>query len=299
MRHFGVIGLLVVVTTLFVAGHAVSQARVSLSATYDFLPYQTIDEPIEMEDGSIVDDAQVRLSKFRATLMYPVFFSQGKTMLVNEFSYQRIKFDYRKTTSLLDKLHGVSYTLTLLHRLSEDWSVLAMAKPSLASDFKTAISDEDISFQTAVVATRHFNERFSMGLGATYSTQFGSAVPLPLLTLDWNDGEKWSAKAILPASLELWYDAGGRVDLGLLVASDGDNYNFDPGEYQVESPELRYTMLTVGPTTRIALSKRFNVNVEVGIIALHRFEFYAGDKEVIANDLEPSHYARLRLQINL
>jgi hypothetical protein len=301
MSHFGVIGLVAVISTLFVAGRAVSQAGVSFSARYDFLPYQTIDEPIEMEDGSFVDDAQVRLSRFRATLTYPVFFSQGRTILVNEISYQQIKFDYRKTTSLLNRLHSAGYSLMLYHQISEKWSVLAMGTSSLASDLKSDISGEDFSFQVASVLNRHFGQRFAFGLGVAYSTQFGSAVPMPLLSLDWNNGAKWSAKVLVPASLEVWYHHSQRLGLGLLLTGDGDNYRFDPGKYREVSPEpeLRYTMMTIGVAGRVTLSKRICLNAESGVIGLHRFEFYSGDKEVVSNDLTPSHYVRLGLQLSL
>ena len=296
MRHFNLIRTLTVVCALIIVGNSLAQAGPSGSISYDFLPYQGIDEPIELEDGTTVDDAQVRLSKLRTTFTYAVVFSEGRTVMVNEISYQLIEFKYRKTTSLLERLHSVRYTLMLQHRLSEKWSVLALGTPSLASDLKGEVSVDDFSFQVAAVFIRHLSERLSIGLGAAYSTQFGSAVPLPVLTFDWNNGENLTAKAILPTSIEFWYSPSQRVDLGLLVFGDGNNFRFDPDTYQVANPELRYTMLTVGPTAKINLSKHVCLNVEAGIIGLHRFEFYDGDNEIVSNDLKPSQYFRLGLQ---
>lgn len=299
MRYFDLIRTLTVVCALIILGNSLAQAGPSGSISYDFLPYQGIDEPIEMDDGTTVDDAQVRLSKLRATFTYPVVFSEGRTVMVNEVSYQLIEFKYRKTTSLLERLHSASYTLMLQHGLSEKWSVLALVTPSLASDLKADVSEDDFSFQAAAVFIRHFSERFSIGLGAAYSTQFGSAAPLPVLTFDWNSGKNLTAKAILPTSLEFWYSPSQRVDLGLLVSGDGNNFCFDPDIYPVANPELRYTMLTVGPVARINLSKHVCLNVETGIIGLHRFEFYDGDNEIVSNDLKPSQYFRLGLQSSL
>ncbi|MCB2230322.1 hypothetical protein KQH82_06380 [bacterium] len=299
MKRLCSMTILAAISALTIAASASSQLRPSYSVSYDVLPYQTIDEPIEMGDGSFVDDAQVRLSKFRTTFAYPVMFSQGRTLLLNELSYQRIGFQYRKTESILESLHAVSYSLTLAHRLSDTWSILAMVNPSLASDFEAGLSSDDLSFQTAVIASRHFSEKLSIGIGVAYSTQFGSAVPLPVVSLDWNDGEKWSANAILPSSMEVWYKAGQSVDLGVLLSGDGDNYYFDPQGYQVERPELRYTMMTIGPAARIGLSKHLRLHVEAGVIGLHRFEFYSGDEEIVSNDLEPSQYLRIGLQFEL
>ena len=116
--------------------------------------------------------------------------------MFNEFSYQQITFNYRKTTSLLDRLHSFSYTLTALHSFSEKWSLLAMGKSSIASDLEVEMAAEDFSFQTAAILNRRFSQRFSMGFGIAYSTQFGNGVPLPLLTLQvWPLG--WPLTAIV------------------------------------------------------------------------------------------------------
>ena len=299
MKQLIFFGILAVVFTTILAEKASSQMGPSWSVSYDVLPYQTIDEPIEMQDGSFVDDAQVRLTKFQVSFAYPMMFSEGRTIVLNEISYQRIGFNYRKTESILERLHGVRYTLTLIHRCSAGWSILAMAKPSLASDFEVDLSSEDISFQTAVIVNRHLSEKFTLGIGAAYSTQFGTGVPMPLVSLEWNNGNRCSASAILPSNLEVWYQAGQNLDLGFLVTGDGDNYHFDPQEYQVERPELRYTMMTVGVAAKIGLSKHIDTNIETGIIGLHRFEFYSGDEEIVSNDLEPSQYLRIGLQLEL
>ena len=301
MKNLVLSALVPIIFTLIIAGNASSQVNPSWSIGYDFLPYQGIDEPIEMQDGSWVDDAEVRLSKFRIAFMYPVIFSQGRTILFNEMSYQHIGFSYHKTTSLLDKLHSIGYTLTMLHIISEKWSILAMGKSSLASDLEVDITIEDFSFQTAAILNRQFSQNFSVGLGAAYSTQFGSGTLMPVLALDWNNGAKWSAKAIIPSSLETWYSYSPRIDFGLLITGDGDNFRFDPASYHetAPEPELRYTMMTVGLSTIIDLSKLVSLNFEAGIIGLHRFEFYSDDEEIVSNDLEPSHYFRLGFQSNL
>lgn len=301
MRHFILVGLIAVGCVLFTAGSASSQIGPSFSLDYDILPYQGIDEPIVMEDGSLVDDAEVKLTRFRAAFSYPVVLSQGRTILVNELSHQQIRFSYRKTTSLLDRLYSVGYSLSVMHSISERWSVLAMGRSSLASDLEVDVNTEDFSFQTAVIFNRRFNQGLSMGLGAAYSTQFGSGDVIPLLSIDWSNGAKWSAKAILPSSLEVWYDLSRRVNIGLLVTGDGDNFRFDPGSYRATHPEpnLRYTMMTIGSIARIHLFDHLSMSVEAGTIGLHRFEFYSGDQEIVSNDLKSSQYVRLGLQSNL
>ena len=184
----------------------------------------------------------------------------------------------------------------LQHKLSPKWSVWALGTPSLASDLEAEVSKDDFNFQAAAIFIRHFSERFSLGVGAAYSTQFGSAVPMPVLAFDWNNGKNLMAKAILPVSFEFWYRPSQRVDIGLLLSGDGNNFHGDPAIYEVDDPELRYTMLTFGPAAKVKLSKKLFLNLEAGLMGLHRFEFYDGDDEDASYDLKPSQYVRFGLQ---
>jgi hypothetical protein len=292
----GIIGTLVISTGLLTK----SQAAPSFSISNDFLPYQEFTDPVintvTGTDTTFFDNPQVQLKKLRASLSYPIVFSEGRTVLVNHFSYQLIEFRYRQLKAPLERAHSASYTLMLQHQLSQKWSIWALGTPSLASDLKAELSRDDFSIQAATVFIRHFSERLSLGLGAAYSTQFGSAVPLPVLALDWNNGKNLMAKAILPVSFEFWYRPGRRLDLGLLMSGDGNNFRGDPAIYEVANPELRYTMLTVGPATRISLFDRVRLNVEAGLVGLHRFEFYDSDNKAASYDLKPDQYVRIGFQ---
>ena len=297
-----VLFLIIVAGTLVISGSLAAQAQSgpSLSVSYDLMPYQDFDNPIidtvMGTDTTFLDNPQMQLRKLRASLSYPIIFSEGRTVLVNDFSYQLMEFRYRQFVYPLERLHSASYTLMLQHRLSEKWSLWALSTPSLASDLEAEVSEDDFNFQAAVIFIHHFSGRFSLGFGVAYSTQFGSAEPIPLLGFDWNNGRNLMAKAILPVSLEFWYRPSQKLDLGLLVSGDGNNFQGDPDIYEVVNPELRYTMLTVGPAARISLSKHIRLNIEGGIIGLHRFEFFDGDNEAASFDLKPSHYVRVGLQ---
>jgi hypothetical protein len=277
-----------------------AQPGPTVSVTYDALPYQEFKESIvESADGNdttFLDNAQVQLQKLKATLTYPIVFSKGRTVLVNDLSYQLILFKYRGIETPLKRLHAASYTLMLQHRLSRKWSVWALATPSLASDLEAEVSENDFNLQAATIFIRHFSERLSIGLGAAYSTQFGSAIPLPILAFDWNNGKNLMAKAVVPVSFEFWYRPGSKLDLGLVMSGDGNNFRGDPAIYQVTNPELRYTMMTIGPVAKITLFDGLKLHMEGGVIALHRFEFFDGDNEDASYDLKPSQHLRVGLQ---
>jgi hypothetical protein len=278
---------------------AKAQSGPSASVSYDLLPYQDFDDQVidtvVGTDTTFLGHPQAQLRKLRASLSYPIVISKDRTVLVNDLSYQLVEFKYREFTHPLKRLHSASYTLMLQHRLSQKWSVWALGTPSLASDLGAEVTQRDFNFQAATVFIRHFSERFSLGLGAAYTTQFGSGEVVPILAFDWNNGKNLMAKAILPATLEFWYRPAAIVDLGLLLSGDGNNFRGDPAVFQVADPQLRYTMLTVGPAARIRLAKYVRLDIEAGLIGLHRFEFYDNNTEEASYDLKRSQYARIGL----
>lgn len=293
---------LVILCLTVISGTAILRAQPgpAFSVSYDFLPYQefkeSIVESVDGNDTTFFNNPQAQLQKLKASLTYPIVFSKGRTVLVNDFSYQLIHFNYRRIETPLKRLHAASYTLMLQHRLSQKWSIWALATPSLASDLEAEVSENDFNMQAAAIFIRHFSERLSIGLGAAYSTQFGSAIPIPVLALDWNNGKNMMARAIVPVSLEFWYRPNPRLDLGLVLSGDGNNFRGDSEIYQVTDPELRYTMMTIGPAAKITLFNGVKVQIEGGVIGLHRFEFFDGDDEHASYDLKPSHYLRVGLQ---
>ena len=275
------------------------RAQSSVSISWDLLPYQEFDELIIDESGGTpdtLDNPQTRLGKTSLTLTYPIVRDEGNTVWINSLSLQYINFQYKNFNNPLSELYSAGYTLMLQRTLSEKWSLWGLATPSLASDLRADISKKDFNFQTAVIFVRQYSEKLSIGYGAAYSTQFGSAIPLPVLAFDWNNGKSLLVKGIVPVSLELWYRYKPKVDIGLLLAGDGNNFRGDPAVYEVTDPELRYTMLTFGPAAKMRLSAKGLLSVEVGLIALHRFEFYDGDTESASFDLKPSQYIRFGFQ---
>ncbi len=178
-----------------------AQPGLSFSISHDALPYQEFDKPvidsISGTDTTYYSNPEVKLSKVKASLSYPLIFSEGRTVFVNELSYQLVEFEFRNMTSEIEQAHAASYTLMLQHQLSKKWTLMAMASPSIASDLEAEVSSDDFSFQAVAIFIRQYSERLSIGYGAAYSTQFGSAIPLPVLALDWNNGSNMMIKAIL------------------------------------------------------------------------------------------------------
>ena len=57
-------------------------------------------------------------------------------------------------------------------------------------------------------------------------------------SLSWN--------AILPVSSEFWYQSSEKLQLGLVLGLDGNDYHGDPDIFSATDPQLRYSVVTLG-----------------------------------------------------
>lgn len=274
-------------------------AYAQISIRYDYFPSRHLADPTP---GTFTEDLEVRLRAFNLDISYPLLFSEGRTMLANGIAYERIDLDYSNWdeaeggTDRVELIHGIEYTLLLTHEFSKKWSVLSFVAPGIASDFEGDLSSDDFVIQVAGVLIRRFNENFSLGFGAAYSTIYGEPFPLPVLALEWTNGSNLKANAIVPANFELWYLARPNLELGLVLMIDGNQYHGDPEKYGVDNPLLRYSVGTIGPSVRMPLFESLLLSVEGGFAFQSRFEFYDDEDLSVSYDRERYAYARAAIQ---
>lgn len=286
--------ILAVICALTIVSYSLARAQggPSISVNWDFFPYQNFDKP-----PSGFENTEIRINRADAQITYPLVFSEGKTVLVNQLSYQHFEARYKNwpigtEASGIDILYAAQYTLMLQQVLSEKWSIWTILTPGMASDLHGEISKDDFNLQTALVFIRKVSPRFSYGIGAAYTTAFGMDTPLPVLAVDWNNGSNLMLSAIIPTNVDLWIQAATRVRLGLNVKVEGNEYHGDPEVFGVADPRLRYSVVKLGSTVKYYMSKQMNFNIQGGYIGLHRFEFFDKDAKAASYDMKRSFYLR-------
>ncbi len=268
-----------------------SNAQISL--TFDALPYQNFSDPI-----SGLEPSEVYSNATKIDISYPFVLRPEQTVLQVGLSWERRAFEYRRFPEEdpnINSIHDAQLTLMITHTLSEKWSLLGFVIPGVASDLKGDLTGEDFNFQAVFAAIRKVGPRFSYGIGLAYSSQFGEPIPLPVLMFDMNNGKKLSWLTILPISSEFWYAHSMRVHLGILLEVQGNQFQGDPNRYDVDDPQLIHSIVTMGPSARFAFLNGLFLQVDSGVVALHRFEFYDGDTEAASFNLKPSAYLRMTL----
>lgn len=274
-----------------------AQEGLSFSINWDFFPYQNFDVP-----PAGLDDAEIKINRAEAQITYPLVFSEGKTVLVNQLSYQHFEANYRnwpggQEVPEVGILYAAQYTLMLQQELSEKWAMWSMLTPGMASDLHGKISKDDFNLQAVLIFIKKVSPKFSYGVGAAYTTAFGMDTPLPVLAFDWNNGSNLMLSAIIPTNIDLWYQAAKRVRLGLNIKVEGNEYHGDPKVHVgAIDPRLRYSVVKLGSTIKYNMTKKMSLNIQGGFIALHRFEFYDKDTEVASYDMKPSYFIRAGIE---
>ncbi|NIR63874.1 MAG: hypothetical protein GWO10_08915 [candidate division Zixibacteria bacterium] len=274
-------------------------SKTSFEFSYDYFPYQKLSEA---EQGTFYEDLEIRVQKFNFEISHPLVFSRGRTILINNFGYQRLEIDYMNWDEVegrdeprVDDLHALSYTLFVRRVIDNTWSMAFLFNPGIASDFKGALMLEDFSLQFGAIFSKQFSSKFALGFGAIYSTQFGHPIPLPALSFQWNNGSNLRANVIIPVNMEFWYDASERIDLGVLMKIDGNEFHADPEIYGYDNPNFRFADAMIGPAAEMRMLPWMKVNLYGGYTYLRYFEFYNNYYEIAGYDPNNSLFFRAGL----
>ena len=284
---------------LMTAVHLDAQPGPSFSASYEMYPDSKISDPDTEGGDAFLETGEINVTSLNLTASYPLIYSEGRTVLVNELGYTRVVLDYTgfpEAAANPENMHAIEYNATVTHGLSDKWTLMGIATPGIASDFEGDVGSDDLTFQTVLVWIRAHSERLQIGYGAAWSNTFGQPYPLPILAVRWNNGSNLRLSSILPANLEVWYAPSERLHLGLLLAVDGNQYHGDPDIYEVDDPLLRYSVGTVGPSVNYYFAPGLAVGATAGITFTRRFEFFDGDDEAADISLENSGFVKLQLQ---
>jgi len=221
--------------------------------------------------------------------------------------YRRFDLDYQQFPSAQvgtqppkpENMQAIEYNATVTHGLSQKWTFIGIATPGIASDFEGDVGGDDLTFQVVAVFIRGYSEKFQVGYGGAWSNTFGQPFPMPILAVNWNNGSNLRVSSILPTNLECWYAPTPRLELGLLVNVDGNQYHGDPDIYQVANPLLRYSVGTLGPSATYRVSKGLAVGVDAGVTFFRKFKYFDGDDEEdkIDYSLKNTGFVKVRFQM--
>jgi hypothetical protein len=274
-----------------------AQQAIGASSSYEYFPYAELADPGEDAEG-----LEIQTSSWSLGAAFPFAFAESKIVLLNQFNYKRVDYDFRNIPEAgikVEQAQSIEYTAFLIDSLSERWKLVAAVTPGLASDFEGEISGDDFTLQAMFGFIRRYGENLSLGAGVAYLRDFGDPIPLPFVYFDWSNGSNLSAAGILPQNVDLSYELNPKVDLGLSLKIVGNRYHGDPDIHSVDNPQMEYSEGTVSPTVQIHFLEWVHLTIEGGYAFYRNFEFLDADKTHESYDLKKTGYLRAGLVLGM
>ena len=219
-------------------------------------------------------NGDIQMKEVRASLQFAIKIKEKKTYLLHKFDYT-----YFHTNGALENagspfeenLNSIAYSLGLIQVLKNRWKIIAIATPTLASDFRKPISSDDFIMQAYFNVSKRATPNLEYGFGLVFTTRFGRALLLPVVTGIYKKDD-WSVFAVLPVQLGI-YRHFNNSKLGLSFSANGNFYNYNNTIPTITKlSKVSYSRLNLGPEYDLKLFKTLNLNLKAGVTLRNRLE---------------------------
>ncbi|MCL1668090.1 DUF6268 family outer membrane beta-barrel protein [Elizabethkingia ursingii] len=148
----------------------------------------------------------------------------GKTSIFGNLNYRLMDFNYDNNTiddpNRLKRIQEIKPTIIIRHPISEKWSILAIAMPTLAGE--KSVSFDNLVLDGILGVSKKFGpeSNFEIGVGVHALHSFGETLITPGISIDYRSTDnKWLAQFYWPR-LNVLYNVGPNTQIGLAGSID-------------------------------------------------------------------------------
>lgn len=247
-------------------------------------------------DGrELLQGQEVGLGSFKATLSLPVVLAKDRSYLYNKLSYRRLDMSFKDLPSgvapqRVETVQSLKYELTWAQRLKPKWWLSSIGSIELASDFED-IARQDLQVQGALLLTRSFSDRFTLGGGAALTNSSGDPRIVPVVYVK-HTGARHRFELVFPERAAGYLLSGKTLQIGLAAEYDGNRYHVDRGL------EVRFSTIQAGPSARWRFTPALALALDAGVAAERKFVgFFEPAEEDDAGKLDTGIFVRTGLQL--
>lgn len=216
-------------------------------------------------------------------------FKVGKAEVFSTLSYQLVDINYDQNNSIDEsrpnKIHEIKSAVFIKYPISNSWSVSSLAMPSLASDFKGTISNEDFILQGALVATKKLKvaSHLEIGLGVFATYVFGEQQFIPAFSIDYeSDNGKWIGQAYWP-KFSMFYNINSNSQVGFAASIDGTEYNLKNfvNQYNETIDNADFSVIHIGPQYNRRVYKDFWLQLQAGLAMGNQYKLFNSQNKLV------------------
>lgn len=234
--------------------------------------------------------------------------AEGNTVLVNGIFYRRTDLRTPRIPGRDPTLHALYYDLLVLRTLDDKHTLAVAVRPGLFGNLDGELGRQ-FRVEGATFVDRIMTPRTTIGLGLSYTSNFGRVLPVPVLHVVHRRGRKVLIDGLLPSRLDVWYFPRKGIELGLNAQLSGFQYHFsenvtfplggDSGGgasvVSLQAPQIQLANATIGPQLRWNAAGKWYLSADAGATVVRRFTFGVGRGER-AVDPANAAFARVGVQ---
>lgn len=173
------------------------------------------------------NDSGVKTQRYKALLNFPIQLNDNKDYLVTGAEYNRFDMGYSADLPFdkkeMIRFHVIDFNLGMVKKWNENWNVVAILTPRIASNLLDGVSQDDFFMNASAAFWKEkpkADKPFRIVLGLTYNSTTGIPVPLPLIHYYRKFHPDWSFVMGVPKS-NLKYHFNEKHSLELALFLDG------------------------------------------------------------------------------
>lgn len=200
----------------------------------------------------------------------------SSSVMLNGFNFAQIKINLSGDNAAIPAdnitVNSISYRFSFIHKFNNKWSFAGMIEPTLASDFKSKLSSDDLVIQSMGMVSAKINSKFLIGGGLAYTSRFGQPRIVPVVPIKYKS-KKHLLSGVLPTKIIYTYQINPKIDIGFKAIVNGANFNITgySNEFS-EINKINYTRTNIGPVLYYKPKKIFSIEVSGGISTNRTFK---------------------------
>ncbi|MEM7447071.1 MAG: DUF6268 family outer membrane beta-barrel protein [Myxococcota bacterium] len=203
-----------------------------------------------------VDGVSLSTLEFRGAFTLPIVLQKSGTILIAGANYSWLSPSTSGVDGAAepDNFQEVGVTVGAVIPFGPRWSLRAMFAPSLASNFEEASTDA-WNFRSVAAASVLLSEKTTFSFGLVGSYQFGSLLPLPIVSIDWRPTASTSLVTGFPEGVQVRQFLGDRFLVGARLGLEGSQYFIGgSGDEEGFVDHLQTTQLEAGPVVGLRIA---------------------------------------------
>lgn len=153
------------------------------------------------------NDTGIKTQRYKALFNFPIKLNEKKDYLITGLEYNRFDVGYSQEfpfdESELIRFHVVDLNMGFITKWNENWNLVTVITPRLASNFTDGVMSDDFFFNATATFWKENSKAdkpFRIVLGLSYNSTTGLPVPLPLVSYYRRFHPKWSYTLGIPRS---------------------------------------------------------------------------------------------------